>query len=59
MILKEELQKQNKTLYGLAKELGLNPKVCYNWKVIPPKHLKKISEFLNISLEKVYNLRIE
>ena len=43
MILKEELQKQNKTLYGLAKELGLNPKVTYNWKVIPPKHLKKIT----------------
>jgi len=59
LILKDELQKQNKTLYGLAKELGLNPKVTYNWKVIPPKHLKKISEYLNISLEKVYNLRIE
>jgi hypothetical protein len=59
LILKEELEKQNKTLYGLAKELGLNPKATYNWKVIPPKHLKKIAEYLNISLEKVYNLRIE
>jgi hypothetical protein len=59
LILKDELRKQNKTLYGLSKELGLNPKVTYNWKVIPPKHLKKISEYLNISLEKVYNLRME
>jgi hypothetical protein len=59
LTLRDELQKQNKTLYGLAKYLGLNPKVTYNWKAIPPKHLKKISEFLNISLEKVYNLRIE
>ena len=59
MILKKELEKQNKTLYVLAKELGLNPKVTNNWKVLQPKHLKKIAEYLDISLEKVYNLRIE
>jgi transcriptional regulator with XRE-family HTH domain len=56
--LKQELQRQGKSAYSLAKDLGVIPNTVYNWtngQNLPrSQHMKQISEILGVPVGELF-----
>lgn len=56
--LKQELDRQGKSAYSLAKDLGVRPDTAYHWtngRHLPQtKHMKQISELLGIPVGELF-----
>jgi transcriptional regulator with XRE-family HTH domain len=56
--LKQELQRQGKSAYSLAQDLGVSFGTVYNWtqgRNLPrTEHMKHLSKLLDVSIEELF-----